>query len=207
MSFTISTFFFFFFIIIVIIITIMINTIIIISTIIIIIIIILQALGKLLLQHSKDNRLRNAVMALASIPDLFHLINSLVRRTHTLLDGDHLNFIFAHTNILNLENKLIVARRIISAINHQDNPLEHVHDNSSTYNQEYEYEYNGFDNVAYPIIESSPCPNAFILLSRSNPWKALFFFATGFSDSTGQQTDIFITHTWMLAIMRMHDNA
>ena len=140
-------------------------------------------------------------MALASIPDLFHLINSLVRRTHTLLDGDHLNFIFAHTNILNLGNKLIVARRIISAINHQDNPLEHVH-NSSTYNQEYEYEYNGFNDVAYPIIESSPCPNAFILLSRSNPWKSLFFFATGFTDSTGGQTRIY--HVFINASNYVH---
>ena len=147
-------------------------------------------------------------MALASIPDLFHLINSLVRRTHTLLDGDHLNFIFAHTNILNLENKLIVARRIISAINHQDNPLEHVHNNSSTYNEEhgYEYEYNGFNDVAYPIIDSSPCPNAFILLPRNNPWKALFFFATGFTDSTGRRSHILIIYAWMLAIMHMHDN-
>jgi hypothetical protein len=153
----------------------------------------MQALGQLLLQHTKDNRLRNTVMALASIPDLFLLINSLVRRTHTLLDGDHLNFIFAHTNILNLDNKLIVARRMISAINNQDNPVEHVR-NGSTYESdyghvqeyEYEYEFNLCDDVAFPIIESTPCPNAFILLARDNPWKSLFFFATGFTDSTGQ---------------------
>lgn len=163
----------------------------------------MQVLGQLLLKHTKDNRLRNTVMALASIPDLFLLINSLVRRTHTLLDGDHLNFIFAHTNILNLENKLIVARRMISAINNQDNPLEHVR-NDSTYESgygheqeyEYEYKYNLCNDVAYPIIESAPCPNAFILLGRDNPWKSLFFFATGFTDSTGQLSYTYArTHT------------
>ena len=158
----------------------------------------LQVLGKLLLKHRKDNRLHNAVMALASIPDLFLLINSLVRRTHALLDGDHLNFIFAHTNILNLENKLIVARRMISAINHQDNPLEHVR-NGRTY--EHEHEYNGSYDVAYPIIEWSPCPNAHILLSRNNPWKSLFFFTTGFTDSTGLQS-----HTFVHAIPQFHTN-
>ena len=94
---------------------------------------------------------------------------------------------------------------MISAINNQDNPAEHVR-NGSTYEsdyghqQEYEYEYNLCNDVAYPIIESAPCPNAFILLARDNPWKSLFFFATGFNDSTGQLP----TYTYMHRYMHAH---
>ena len=119
---------------------------------------------------------------LASIPEIFQLINSVIKRNFDRVDGDHLNFIFAHTNILNLENKLAIASKILKAIN-----LQGVND--ATHYRTYDTDDSTDDEIAaieYPIIRSQYAKKC-IYLSRENTWKSFFFFACGFNDNKGER--------------------
>jgi hypothetical protein len=141
-----------------------------------------QELGKLLALHKKDKKLQKTVKTLASIPEIFQLINCVIKRNFESVDGDHLNFIFAHTNILNLENKLAIASKILKAINLQglkDSAHYRTYDtDDSTGGEE--------PAIEYPIILSQYATKC-IYLSRKNTWKSFFFFACGFNDKSGER--------------------
>jgi hypothetical protein len=140
-----------------------------------------QELGKLLALHKKDKKLQKTVKTLASIPEIFQLINCVIKRNFESVDGDHLNFIFAHTNILNLENKLAIASKILKATNLQglkDSAHYRTYDtDDSTGGEE--------PAIEYPIIRSQYATKC-IYLSRKNTWKSFFFFACGFNDKSGE---------------------
>ena len=63
-----------------------------------------------------SRRLRNTVVTLASVPEFFLLFNSLVKRNLRAIDGNLLRFIFMHTGLLDIHNKLIVCSKIFRAL-------------------------------------------------------------------------------------------
>ena len=149
-------------------------------------------LGKLL--HDTDERLENTIQTLASIPEFFMLINTLVTRNSTALDGDHLAFIFSHTNLLNLGNKLIVGKKILVALDrhalYASNGLQGETDygngcdsNDEGAEQRGERGGVGGGGKLYSILRSAYATE-WIYLMRENPWKSFLFYASGYSSGS-----------------------
>ena len=98
--------------------------------------------------NQADSQLKNTIATLASIPEFFLLINSLVKRNLSAIDGDHLQFIFSHTNLFDLENKLTVARKILIALDkHANHDTYDVNDDDSDYE-------NSDDIIIAPKVQS-----------------------------------------------------
>ena len=158
-------------------------------------------LGKLL--HDTDERLENTIQTLASIPEFFILINTLVTRNSTALDGDHLAFIFSHTNLLNLENKLIVAKKILVALDRHALYASNGLQGETDYGNEYDSNDEGAEERGergsggggklYSILRSAYATER-IYLMRENPWKSFLFYAlgytTGLNISSGSENSI-----------------
>jgi hypothetical protein len=107
------------------------------------------------------------------------------------VDGDHLNFIFAHTNILNLENKLAIASKILKAIN-----LQGLKDATHYRTYDTDDSTDGEEPaIEFPMIRSQYATKC-IYLSRKNTWKSFFFFACGFNDKSGEREKNTILCLW-----------
>ena len=149
-----------------------------------------EVLGTLL--NQADSQLKNTIATLASVPEFFLSINSLVKRNLSAIDGDHLQFIFSNTNLFDLENKLTVARKILVALdNHANNDIYNVNDDDSDY--ENSYDDNSDDEIIppkgpslrnYPILRSTYASHR-IYLSRDDPWKSFFLYAAGYYNEEG----------------------
>ena len=139
------------------------------------------------LLNQADSQLKNTIATLASVPEFFLSINSLVKRNLSAIDGDHLQFIFSNTNLFDLENKLTVARKILVALdNHANNDIYNVNDDDSDYD-------NSDDEIIppkgaslknYPILRSTHATHRIYLL-RDNPWKSFFLYAAGYYNEEG----------------------
>ena len=139
--------------------------------------------------NQADSQLKNTIATLASIPEFFLLINSLVKRNLSAIDGDHLQFIFSHTNLFDLENKLTVARKILIALDkHANHDTYDVNDDDSDYE-------NSDDIIIAPKVQSlknypilrCTYPTHRIYLQRDNPWKSFFLYASGYYNEEGEE--------------------
>ena len=129
--------------------------------------------------HQKDVKLMNTIATLASIPQFFTLLNSLIRRNQSALDGDHLSFIFTHTNLLDLGNKLLVARKIVLAINSESCRRTYRRDAG---------DYEERSAAEYPMVQSEHDTER-VRLDRADTWKSFYLFSTGMRDAEGEGTE------------------
>ena len=94
--------------------------------------------------------------------------------------------------MFDLENKLIVARKILVTIDHH----ACYDDNHNSDSDDDDYDNDNDDNIditsskglpveKYPMLRSS-YPGNTILLLRENPWKSFFLYMTGYCDKKGQ---------------------
>ena len=125
--------------------------------------------------HQKDVKLMNTIATLASIPQFFTLLNSLIRRNQSALDGDHLSFIFTHTNLLDLGNKLLVARKIVFAINSEGIGRTHRSDARDR---------EDWSTAEYPMVHSAYATER-VRFDRADTWRSFYLFSTGMRDPEG----------------------
>lgn len=121
--------------------------------------------------HQKDVKLMNTIVTLASIPQFFTLMNSLIRRNQSALDGDHLSFIFTHTNLLDLGNKLLVARKIVFAINSEGQGRMHSSEERLA--------------AEYPMVHAQYASHT-VHFEREDTWKSFYLYSTGMRDGEGE---------------------